>query len=71
MPRVTTWKVPLVLWLFGFVAKAGLSILVSDTVGSWVGGAFGFLALVTTVLWAVTRQSRERDGHEDAGRPSR
>jgi hypothetical protein len=68
MPRVTTWKVPLALWLFGFVAKVALSILVSDTVGSWVGGAFGFLGLVTLGLlaWNQSREARER---QDARHP--
>jgi hypothetical protein len=52
--REMSWKVPLALWIAGFVAKVVLSLAVSDAVGSWVGGALGFLALVTTVLWART-----------------
>jgi hypothetical protein len=64
VPRVTTWKVPLALWLFGFVVKVVLSILVNDTVGSWVGGAFGFLALVSLGLlgWNRSREAREQEG---------
>jgi riboflavin transporter FmnP len=68
MPRVTTWKVPLALWLFGFVVKIVLSILISETVGSWVGGTFGFLALVTSVLYAWN-QSREARGQERTAHP--
>jgi hypothetical protein len=47
MPRVRTWKVPVALWLLGFLAKIVFSILVSDAVGTWVGGTFGFFAVVT------------------------
>lgn len=66
--RVTSWKVPVGLWLFGLVVKIALSILISDTVGSWVGGAFGFLALVTGGLYAWYL-SRETRGRESAGHP--
>jgi hypothetical protein len=58
MPRVTTWKIPLALWLLGFAAKVGLSIMVNDTLGTWVGGVLGFLALVTLVMWASHRDTR-------------
>lgn len=68
MPRVTTWKVPLALWLLGLVVKFALSILVSDTVGNWVGGTFGFLALVTLLLYAWN-QSREARDRESARHP--
>lgn len=68
MPRVTTWKVPVGLWLFGLVVKIALSFLISDTVGSWVGGTFGFLAMVTAGLYAW-HLSRENRGKENAGHP--
>jgi hypothetical protein len=58
MPRVTTWKIPLALWLLGFAVKIGLSIMVDDTLGTWVGGVLGFLALVTLVMWASQRDTR-------------
>jgi hypothetical protein len=63
MPRVTTWKVPLALWLLAGAVKIALSFLVSETVGSWAGGAIGFLALVSLVLLGRTRsrEARERD----------
>jgi len=69
MPRVTTWKVPAALWALGFVAKIGLSFLVSDTVGSWVGGVLGFLALGTAVLYAYSRARdlNVRDGDPGQG----
>jgi hypothetical protein len=68
MPRVTTWKVPLAFFLTGFVAKVALSILVSDTVGSWVGGTLGFFAFVTTWLYAWN-QSCEVRGQERTPHP--
>ena len=58
MPRVATWKIPVVLWLLGFAAKIGISILVSDALGTWVGGVLGFLALVTMIMWALQRDTR-------------
>jgi hypothetical protein len=53
----------LALWLFGFVMKVVLSLLVNETVGSWVGGAFGFLALVFLGLlgWNGSRAAREQE----------
>jgi hypothetical protein len=60
MPRVTTWKVPLALFMAGFVLKVAFSILVSDTVGSWVGGTLGFLALVAAVLYAWNQSDAAR-----------
>jgi hypothetical protein len=57
MPRVTTWKVPAGLYALGIVAKVLLSILVSDGVGTWVGGALGFLAMVALVLYGVYRRT--------------
>ena len=58
MPRVTTFKIPLTLWLLAWAAKIGLSILVSDALGTWVGGALGFLAFVTLTMWALQRDTR-------------
>ena len=52
MPRVTTWKVPVGLWLCGLTAKIVLSLLVGETVGDRVGGTLGFLALVSAALLA-------------------
>ena len=54
------------LWLSGLAVKIALSILISDTVGSWVGGTFGFLALVTAGLYAG-HLSREQRGRQSAG----
>ncbi|RBY97496.1 hypothetical protein DQ237_00630 [Blastococcus sp. TF02-8] len=58
MPRVTTWKVPVGLWLSGLVAKIVLSLAVSETVGSWVGGTLGLLALVSGLLLARERSRK-------------
>ncbi len=51
-------KFPLALWVLGFAAKIGLSILVNDALGTWVGGVLGFLAIVTLVMWALQRDAR-------------
>ncbi len=65
MPRVTTWKLPLGLWIVGFVLKIALSLLVSDSVGNWVGGVFGFLSVVTFALYAGSkRHASEMDGED-------
>ena len=61
MPRVTTWKLPLALWLLGLVSKLALS-MVSDTLGTWVGGTFGFLSVVTLYLWSRGREARAPAG---------
>lgn len=58
MPRITTWKLPLALWLLGLVAKIGLSVLVDDALGTWIGGALGFVGLLTFILWASQREAR-------------
>ena len=60
MPEVTTWKLPVGLWLAGFLLKILLSILINDTVGNWVGGTLGFLAVATFFLWTrhVGREQR-------------
>jgi hypothetical protein len=60
MPEVTTWKLPVGLWLAGFLLKMLLSILINDTVGNWVGGTLGSLAAVTFFLWTrhVSRKQR-------------
>jgi riboflavin transporter FmnP len=60
MPEVTTWKLPVGLWLAGFLLKILLSIFINDTVGNWVGGTLGFLAVVTFMLWTrhVSRKQR-------------
>jgi len=68
MPRVTTWKVPVALWVCGFVTRVALSFLVSDTVGSWVGGIFGFLTVVTGGLYAFSR-ARELNDRKQAPHP--
>jgi hypothetical protein len=57
MPRVTTWKVSAALWVLGFLAKIVFSVLVSDTVGTWIGGIFGFFAVVTLLLWLAQRDT--------------
>ena len=62
MPRVTTWKLPLALWLLALVSKLALSIMVSDTWGTWVGGTFGFLSVITLYLWSRGRQARAPAG---------
>jgi hypothetical protein len=53
--------VPVVLGVLGMITKIALSFLVSDTVGSWVGGFFGFLAMVTGVLYAFSRARELND----------
>ena len=50
------------LWVAGFVAKVVRSPSVSDAVGAWVGGAPGFLAMVTTVVWARDRARAQAAG---------
>ena len=55
MPRVTTWKVPVALWVLGMITKVALSFFVSDIVDSWVGDFSGFLAMVAGVLFAFSR----------------
>lgn len=60
MPRIATWKLPVALWLLGLLAKIVVSALVSDSAGTWVGGAFGFLAVVTLLLWLAQRDTGRR-----------
>jgi hypothetical protein len=50
--------------LAGFVLKVALSILVGDTVGTWVGGALGFASLVAggVLAWRVRRDADRTSG---------
>ncbi|RZU31727.1 hypothetical protein [Blastococcus saxobsidens] len=61
MLRVRTWKVPVGLWLSGLAAKIVLSLLVDETLGNWVGGTLGFLALASALLLG-REWSRESPG---------
>ena len=60
MPKVTTWKIPVALWVAGFIAKVIFSIVINDTVGNWVGGTLGFLAFVTFGLysWHLSKEQK-------------
>jgi hypothetical protein len=49
------------LWVLRMITKAALSFFVSDTVDSWVGGFFGFLAMITGVLFAFSRAQEVND----------
>ena len=63
MPRVKTWKAPLALFLVGlFVAKPVLSLLIDDTAGNWAAGAFGFVGMVTLVLYLWDREHPAEGG---------
>ena len=64
MLRVTTWKVPLGLWITGFVLNMVLSAVVSQSVGRWVGGPLGILALVTFVMYGYHRQKVAREARD-------
>jgi hypothetical protein len=56
VPRVTTWKVPLALFLVGLlVVKPVFGWLGSDSAGDWVAGILGFLSFVTFVLYLKDR----------------
>ena len=64
MPRVTTWKVPLALWVTGFILNMLLSAVVSESVARWVAGPLGFLALVTFVMYGYHREKVAREARD-------
>lgn len=60
--RRITWRLPVILWVSGFVLKVTLSLVVSDTAGDVVGGTLGFASLVACLLLG-------RQGQRDEVRP--
>ena len=64
LARRLTWKVPLALFLAGFILKVLLSIIVDDSVGRWVGGTLGFLAVTAAGLlaWQANRRPTKWPG---------